>query len=153
MTAAIVIYSLLPERTTEVADLGIHRFGHELLVGFIIFVAIPALIVLLFVTVLGSLLGLLTVFFYIAFLLLSSVFGALIFTRWISSFVFKKRAPFSWLIILAGVLLYQVIGFIPFLGWLFKFVFLLTALGTLSHSVYSIRDDKTSLRPGAQSSF
>ncbi len=152
MTAAIVIFLLLPEKTTEVTALGVNRFGHELLVGFLVFVAIPALILLLFITILGSFLALLTVFFYIAFVLLSTVFGALIFTRLISGRVFKKTA-LSWPIILAGVMLYQVIGLIPFLGWLFKFAFFLAALGSLSHLVYSAKDNRSALPPGAQTSF
>lgn len=153
LTAALAIYLLLPEQTTEVTSLAVNRFGRELLAGFIVLVAVPALIVLLFITVLGSLLGLPAIFFYIAFLFLSSVFGALIFTRLISSSVLKKGAALSWPIILAGVVLYQVIGLIPFLGWLFKFVFFLTALGALSHRVYSIKEGGSSQRPGAQTSF
>jgi cytoskeletal protein CcmA (bactofilin family) len=149
MTAAIVIYFLLPERTAEVTALGVNRFGRELLIGFLVFVAIPALVLLLLITVLGSLLGLVTTFLYIAFLLLSSVFGALIFTRFISTSVFKKGEALSWPLILAGVVTYQVIGLIPFLGWLFKFVFFLAALGALSHRLYSIKDNQ-SLTPGGQ---
>ncbi len=150
MAAAIVIYLIVPKRTSEVTALALNRFGHELFVGFIVFVMIPALILLLFITMLGSLLGLLTLFFYIAFIMLSSVFGALIFTRWISASVFKKGTALTWPVILAGVVIYQLIGLIPFLGWIFKFVFFLAALGALSHLVYSVKNDGSAPPPGAQ---
>ena len=123
MAAAVVIYLLLPSPITEVTGIAVQRFGHELLVGFLVFAAVPALILVLFVTVLGWFLGLLILFFYGAFLLLSSVFGALILTRLFSDFVLKRAVPLSWPLILAGVGVYQLIGLIPFVGWLCKFVF------------------------------
>jgi cytoskeletal protein CcmA (bactofilin family) len=149
MTAGIVIFLLLPQRTAEVTALGVNRFGQELLIGFLVLVAVPALMLLLFMTLLGSLLGAVALFLYIAFLLLSSVFGALIFTRLISGSVFRKDPALTWPMILAGVLVYQVLGLIPFLGWIFKFLFFLTALGALCHAVYSVRD-RRSLPPGGQ---
>lgn len=146
LAAAVILYLLLPERTTEVTGLAVSRFGHELLVGFLVFVAVPALVLVLFITVLGWFAGLMLLVLYIAFLLLSSVFGALTFTRLVSGSLFKKPL-LSWPLILAGVLAYQVLGAMPFLGSLFKFVFLLTALGSLSHTVYSMRRSPQALPP------
>src|SRR5574337_555608 len=97
MTAAVVIFLMLPQRTAEVTALAVDRFGRELVVGFLVLVAVPALMLLLFITMLGSLLGLLTLFLYIPFIMLSSVFGALIFTRLISGYVLKKEAALTWL--------------------------------------------------------
>jgi hypothetical protein len=153
MTAAVVIYLLLPERTAEVTSLAADRFGRELLVGFIVFITVPVLVLLLFMTVLGWLLGLLLLFFFIAVLFLSSVFGALLFTRLIGTYLLKRREALSWPLILAGVLAYQVIGLLPLLGWLFKLVFILTALGALSHRLSSLKDSRSHLPPGAQTSF
>ena len=110
------------------------------------FVAVPAVVLVLFITVLGWFLGLMLVFLYIAFLLLSSVFGALTFTRLIAGAVLKKTM-LSWPLILAGVPIYQVLGIIPFFGGLFKFVFFLAALGALSHSFYSIRHRPAAMPP------
>ncbi len=138
VAAALVIYLLVPEQTTDVTGLALERFGHELLVGFIVFVALPAAALALFITVLGWFLGLMLASLYIVFLLLSSVFGALTFTR-LAARSLLKRPQLSWPLILGGVLVYQVLGLIPFLGSLFKLVFFLAALGALSHSVYFIR--------------
>ena len=148
IAAAIVLYLLLPEQTSQVTSLAMEQFGNELLVGFLVFVAVPALVLLLFITVLGWFLGLVLAFLYVVFLLLSSVFGALTFTRMIERSLLKSTA-LSWPLILAGVLVYQVLGLMPFLGTLFKFVFFLAALGGLSHRLYSLRShqaDATSHR-------
>lgn len=137
MAAALAIYYLLREQTLTVTALALDRFGSELVRGFIVLIVIPALILLLFITMIGWLLGLLGLFFYIAFVILSSVLGALVFTRWSSGYVFRKKPSFSWPAILLGVLIYQVIGLIPFIGWIFKFVFFLSSLGALSHMTYN----------------
>ncbi len=138
LAAAIVIFLLLPERTAEVSALALDRFGHELLVGFLVFVAIPALVLILIITVLGWFLGLVLVFLYGSFVLLASVFGALIFARLVGRSILKKT-HLTWLLVAAGVVVYQILGLIPFIGWLFKFVFFLAALGALSHSIYPLR--------------
>lgn len=139
MAAALATYSALREKTEQITALAVNRFGHELLTGFIVLIVIPAAVLLLFITVFGSLLGLVIMFFYISLVVLSSVFGALVFTRLLNGYVFKKETFFTWPMILLGVLLYQVIGLIPFLGWIFKFIFFLSGLGALSHLVYSLR--------------
>ncbi len=143
MAAALVIYFVLPEKTIELTALALNRFGHELLSGFIVLLVIPAVILLLFITVIGSLLGLLGMFFYIAFVILSTVLGALVFTRLLSGYAFKKSPSFTWPIILLGVLIYEVLGLIPLLGWIFKCVFFLSALGALSHLIYLGLNEKS----------
>ncbi len=144
IAAALVIYFALREKTMEVTALALNRFGSELLTGFIVFVVIPAVILLLFMTAIGFLLGLVILFFYIAFIMLSGVIGALVFTRFASGYVFKKEASFAWPVILLGVLIYQAIGLIPIFGWIFKFVFFLSALGALSHLFYLRSKEKRS---------
>jgi cytoskeletal protein CcmA (bactofilin family) len=136
MAAALVLYFLLRDKTLEITALALDRFGNELLRGFIVLIIIPAMVLLLFVTVIGWLLGMLGLFFYIAFVVLSSVLGALVFTRWSSGYVFKKETAFSWPVIVLGVLIYQVIGLIPLFGWIVKFVFFLAALGAVTHLLY-----------------
>lgn len=137
LAVALTLYFALRDKTMAVTGLALERFGKELLIGFLLFVAVPAAIFVLFMTVVGWLLALFAVFFYVAFIILASVLGALVFTRMISGYVFRKEASFSWPVILLGVLIYQVIGLIPFLGWIFKFVFFLSALGALSHAGYT----------------
>ncbi len=133
IAAALAVYYLLRDKTLEITGLALDRFGNELLRGFIVLVVVPAGILLLFMTVIGWLLGMLGLFFYIAFVVLSTVLGALVFTRWSSGYLLKKEPAFSWPVILLGVLIYEVIGLIPFFGWIFKLVFFLTALGALAH--------------------
>jgi cytoskeletal protein CcmA (bactofilin family) len=137
MAAALAIYLSARVKTLEITSLALDRFGNELVRGFIVLIVVPAFILLLFITMIGWLLGLLSLFFYIAFVTLSGVFGSLVFTRWSSGYVFKKQPSLSWPVILLGVFVHQVIGMVPFVGMIFKFVFFLSALGALSHIMYS----------------
>jgi hypothetical protein len=84
----------------------------------------------------GLLFGLMGLFFYIAFVLLSSVLGAVVFSGLTGRYVFRKEQYVTWPVILLGVFVYQIAGLVPFLGCLMKIVFFLSAFGTLSHLVY-----------------
>lgn len=137
IAVALALYFALHDGTVSVTGLALEGFGRELITGFIVFLAVPAAILVLFMTVIGWLLALFAVFLYVACMILASVLGALVFTRMVSGYVFKKEASFAWPVILLGVLVYQVIALVPFFGWIFKFVFFLAALGALSHAGYS----------------
>lgn len=136
MTAALIIYFTMKEKVSELTTVALNRFGRETLTGFIVLIVVPAAILLAFITVIGSVLGLLSLFFYIAFVILSAVLGSLVFTRLLTGYLFKKETSLTWPLILLGVLVYQVIGLIPFFGWMLKFLFFLSALGALSHLIY-----------------
>ncbi|OGW38587.1 MAG: hypothetical protein A2010_07410 [Nitrospirae bacterium GWD2_57_9] len=145
MAAALVIHAAFPDKTRELTALSVNRFGQGLITGLIVLATVPVTVLLLFMTVIGWLIALPVLFFYMAFVALSTVLGALVFTRWAGGYVLRNKDPLSSPMILAGVLVYQVLGLIPLLGWIFKLVFLLCALGSLSHLTY--RDLKTASAP------
>ncbi len=144
-TAALILFFSLKKKTEEFTILALKRYGYGTLTGFIAFVAIPVAILILFMTLVGWILGVIGLFFYLAFLFLSSVLGAMVFSGLAVRYAIKKEPPLTWPIILLGVFLYQIIGLIPVLGWIFKFVFFLSALGTLSHLIYLRFSEKTTL--------
>lgn len=142
-TAALVIYFLLTKKTEEFTALALDRFARELLTGFIVLVTIPALVLILFITGVGALLGIIGAFLYVSFIMLSGVLGAVVFSGLLRRYAFKKAFAVTWSLILLGVFVYQVFGLIPVLGWIFKFVFFLSALGSLSHLIYLRLTDKS----------
>jgi cytoskeletal protein CcmA (bactofilin family) len=135
--AALVIYFSLRKRTEEFAALALNRFGSELLIGFILLIVIPAAILILFISVVGWLLGLIGLFFYIAFIVLSVVLGAVVFSGLIGKYLFKKEQYVTWPMILLGVFIYQIVGLVPVLGWLVTFAFFLSGMGAFSHLIYT----------------
>ncbi len=143
--AALIIYFALKKKTEEFTVLALKRYGYGTLMGFIVLVAIPVVILILFMTLVGWILGVIGLFFYLAFLFLSSILGAVVFSGLAGRYAIKKESPLAWPMILLGVFLYQIIGLIPLLGWVFKFVFFLSALGTLSHLIYLRFSERTSL--------
>jgi hypothetical protein len=136
MAAAFAIYFTFRDRTEKFAALALNRFGRELLTGFIILVVIPAAVVILFISALGYLLGLVGLFFYIAFIILSTILGAVVFSGLTGKYIFKKEPYITWPILLFGITVYHAVGLIPVVGWIFRFLFFLAGLGTLSELSY-----------------
>ncbi len=143
--AALILYFALKQKAEEFTVLALKRYGYETLIGFIILVVIPVAILVLFMTLAGWILGVIGLFFYLAFLFLSSVLGAVVFSGLAGRYAVRKEPSLTWPMILLGVFLYQMIGLIPVLGWIFKFVFFLSALGTLSHVIYLRFSERSSL--------
>ncbi len=143
--AALTLYFLLKKKTEEFTELALKRYGYETIRGFIVLVVIPAAILVLFMTLVGWILGVIGLFFYFAFLFLSSILGAVVFSGLAGRYAIRKEPSLTWPMILLGVFLYQVIGLIPVLGLIFKCVFFLSALGTLSHVMYLRFNERSSL--------
>ncbi len=141
--AALAIYFALRKQTEESVGLALSRFGYGMIAGFIALVVIPAAILILFLTIVGWLLGAIGLFFYVAFLVLSSVLGAIVFSGLAGRYVIRKEPSLDWRVIVLGVFLYQIIGLTPLLGWVFKFVFFLSALGALSRLMYLRFNERT----------
>jgi cytoskeletal protein CcmA (bactofilin family) len=143
--AALALYFALKKKTEQFTVLALKRYGYETFIGFIVLIVVPVAILVLFMTLVGWILGVIGLFFYFAFLFLSSILGAVVFSGVAGRYVIKKEPSITWPIILLGVFLYQIIGLIPVVGWIFKFVFFLLALGTLSHVMYLRFNERSSL--------
>ncbi len=142
--AALVLYFSLKKKIEEFTVLALKRYGYGMLIGFIVLVVIPVAVLVLFMTLVGWILGVIGLFFYLAFLFLSSILGAVVFSALLGRYAIKKEPSPTWPTILLGVFLYQIIGLIPVLGWIFKFAFILLALGMLSHVIYLRFNERSS---------
>ncbi len=108
------------------------------------FIAIPAVIVLLFVTIIGVPVGLIALFFYIMFFALSGIITALTAAHWIN-----RRQNYNWkpvrLIFAAlGLLIVlNIAGMIPFFGWIAKAVAVMIAFGAILIHAGLFKDRET----------
>lgn len=112
-------------------------------VGLLLFVGVPILLALLFVSLIGIPLGLLGSILYGFVLWLGYVYGAFALGTWLAGFADSDS---KWVALAVGLLGVSLVGFVPILGGLAQFVVLLFGLGALAlggRERYRGRGDET----------
>lgn len=97
--------------------------------GLLLFVGIPILLVLLFISLIGIPLGLLGILVYALLLWFGYVYGAFAVGTWALG---VADAGGRWLALFVGLLIAGVVGFVPILGGIVQFLVLLLGLGALA---------------------
>jgi cytoskeletal protein CcmA (bactofilin family) len=118
----------------RVINSGIGRgsFWKMLGLGFVLLILSPIAIVLLLFTGIGAFLGIILMLAYITLILVSIVFGGMIFAGLLQSRYEKEPyVKFQWGWLLGGVIISHLLTLIPLVGWLFGLVFFLVAMGTI----------------------
>jgi cytoskeletal protein CcmA (bactofilin family) len=132
--AAVLLFKKFSQSLVEKAKGG---FGRNFLTGFVVFVIVPVVISLLFITVIGAPVGLMGLLLYMLLFVLSSVYAGVFLGSLLQKKLLNKPAmEANWKAALLGVTVYTTAGLVPVLGWLFKMTFLLAVLGFLARAVY-----------------
>ncbi len=134
IVAAAVLVAALPGFTTRVAATLRSRAAMSLLIGFIALVCIPVLAIVLFVTLVGIPLALLTLVAYAALLLLGHVVTGIGLGDWaLARFRAGDAARTGWRIgaAVVALLAIAILARIPFLGGLVTFLVLIAGVGAL----------------------
>jgi hypothetical protein len=129
-----VLVAALPGFTTRVAATLRSRAAMSLLIGFIALVCIPVLAIVLFVTLVGIPLALLTLVAYAALLLLGHVVTGIGLGDWaLARFRAGDAARTGWRIgaAVVALLAIAILARIPFLGGLVTFLVLIAGVGAL----------------------
>lgn len=145
LTLALVLVALFPRLFRSWNPVRWSEFGWSLLVGFVAMFVMPAVIALLFATVIGVPIGVLLVLFWIAAALVAWPLAA----YFIGARIVPKLHPV--LIVLIGGVALAILEFIPVLGWIVAILAYWTGIGILlrgiRHSyrkpVYTDGDSKT----------
>ena len=116
-----------------VSESAVTQFGSRLGMGFLVLVIGPILTIALFITIVGSVLGFLTLAVYGLLVLLAkvaagAVMGAFLW-RW---FAKQKKVALNWKAVTVGTLIIQLIWLIPILGWLAGALVFLATLGAVA---------------------
>jgi hypothetical protein len=133
---ALVLVCFFKKQTQAIVEEGVSKFWNNTGKGFMWLVVIPAAIILSFITVIGSVLGIAAGLIYAVSIIISSVIANLLFVGLCMKYIFKKeKYELNWWIVVLGVLVFGLISLIPFIGWLFKFIIFLAAFGSVSTHV------------------
>ncbi|OGZ67029.1 MAG: hypothetical protein A3D35_03530 [Candidatus Staskawiczbacteria bacterium RIFCSPHIGHO2_02_FULL_34_9] len=136
--AALIMFHFFKPQTNSIIDNSVSNFWKESLKGFIILCVVPVAIILSLVTVVTLYLGLITLFFYLAFVIISSVISVLVFAKLCLKYIFKKvDYQLNWWVILLSAIVMGIIGFIPFIGWIIVFFVFISTLGSTSSALYN----------------
>lgn len=135
LIAALVLGLNFPKFTSGFAELGLSQFWRNLLIGFALLVLAPILGLLLLMTFVGWLLGALLLTTYAILILLSMVYGGILFGALLSKLALKEiNTGWKWIFI--GMLSLSLVAVVPILGGLLGFVFFLATFGTLVRMAY-----------------
>jgi hypothetical protein len=115
--------------------------------GFIFFIGVPILVLLLLITIIGIPVGLMLMFSYIALIVLATIITSLVSANW-----YNNRFQMNWgfwqtvLTALGMFILLKIITFTPFLGWLFMLVIAATAFGSILRNINWRRNQKIAIQ-------
>ncbi|MCB9810821.1 MAG: hypothetical protein H6779_01030 [Candidatus Nomurabacteria bacterium] len=99
--------------------------------GFVAVVIVPVVIVLLFVTIFGLPLGILTILAYILLLMLSGIYAGVLAGVWLLKLIGNGQITITWFKVVIGVLLLTLVSLIPIVGWIITFLVFLITVGTI----------------------
>ncbi len=151
LVAGLVLLWLMRARVNHVVLSVKEKFWHNVGMGFVAMVVIPILSIMLMVTFVGSILGIILLFWYIFALMLCAVFSMMTLGHFVEHWLSKRKKGsvvaemtegftgenVTWKTILWGALAGMILGLIPVLGWLVLCAFYLGTFGSMLKMVKS----------------
>lgn len=144
LLGAILLF-VLPGFSSRVATQVADSTGRSALVGLLVLVAVPFVLALTAVTIIGIPLAILGLFGYLFLIWVGVVYGEFAVGRWLLGQ--WQDEPNRWLALGLGLVLFTVIGAVPIVGGLSMFGVLLIGLGALATALrgtYRRRHGRTS---------
>ena len=133
--ASLVVYALLRARLIGLVQLVQTSFTKQGLIGIGAMFFLPFVIALLFVTVIGAIMGFLAMLLFLSLYLVTALLIGICIGGLIEQLV-KKEITLALPWVLLGIVIVEVALLIPFIGPLALFVFFLVVLGALLYSLY-----------------
>ncbi|WP_132059159.1 bactofilin family protein [Halorussus amylolyticus] len=141
-----VVLAVFPTFSRDLAERAVGDPLRSAGVGLLLFVAVPILLVLFAITIIGIPLSLFGALLYALALWLAGVYGAFAAGTWAVSLA---DADSKWLALVVGVVGVALLSRIPILGGLIQFVVLLLGLGALALAVRNRYRGRRSRRASA----
>jgi len=141
---AIVLTYLAPGFIKTMVEEAIKSPAKPLWQGFVALIVIPIIAIILFVTVIGGILGLSLLAVYAVALIFAYAISAIITGAYLNRLINKsKPLQVDWIACVFGAVVLAIIGWVPFIGPIIKFLIYLVALGSLtSYTIGKLRSAK-----------
>lgn len=124
-----VLLLVFPEFSEHVADRVTDAPGVTAGIGLLVLVAVPVVLVLFAITIIGLPITIAGAVAYVLALWVSAVYGGYAVGSWLLD---AADADNRWLALVVGLLVVAILGLIPILGGVLNFVILLLGLGALA---------------------
>lgn len=121
----------------ESSDLIQKNKGKGLLWGFLSLIAMPILIILLMITVIGIPLALIVLAAWLVTLCLAKIIAAWLLIHFVQKAWWKKYHGQDWILLVLGIFIMSLLAKVPVIGWLVCLVFYLWALGAIVNHFYN----------------
>lgn len=107
--------------------------GWSLFVGLLYFVAMPGVIVLLGITLIGLPVALAALMFYVMSIVFAKVLASIVLARWTELYFKKKWHPAAvYALALGFYVALKLLSIVPFIGWVLCFVVIVTTYGAFA---------------------
>ncbi len=138
LVAALVLFFLLKRSIPKISAEAVDTFWKKVLRGFITLVIIPVAVIILFVTVIGALVGVFGLALFGLLILVASAFAGIVAAEMLNRLLFrgKNKKPLNWLMVILGVIAMELLAFVPIVGWIANFLLFLAAFGMISDSIF-----------------
>ncbi len=134
---ATFLYIILPRPVSTIVTTTLTHFGRSLGMGLIALILVPALVIILALTVVGLPLGFFLICIYLALLIMASVFASLIFGALLEKLIRRKNEyVLTWWGVLGGTVALFIVSVVPVIGWLVGIIFFVAAFGGLAVTTY-----------------
>jgi cytoskeletal protein CcmA (bactofilin family) len=126
----ILIIIFMPNQVKLVTSTMTKEFWKSVGWGILSLIAIPIVVILLFVSLIGFPLGALLLVAYVFGIYIAGIFTSIVIGQWLFKKIGKPDISLIWALIV-GFIVFKLLTWIPFVGWLFGLVVFLWAFGAL----------------------
>lgn len=132
LASGIIAFLIFGNLLETVVDQIFPGLGKELLFGFVFLIVVPFISAFFVASVVGFLIGLVLMAFYLLVLLFAIVLGPIIWGSFLDKLMFKTPGySVTWRSLLIGIVTFHIFKYIPFVGWIFNLIFLALSAGAL----------------------
>lgn len=131
LASALVIGMMFRRWSKELVSIATRRPLFELGRGLLVLVAVPAISVILFMTLIGVPFGIVGLFGFVIMMLFTWIVTPIIVGSVVYKYFSKRELEVSWKTILLGVFICTLLGLVPFIGWLAQILLMYITLGSI----------------------
>jgi len=137
LIAVILGVALFRRFSFNVVETVVQNPGKELIRGFVVLIVVPVAVILSFFSMVGFLVGIITLLAYITLIILSSIYSGVVLGVWAHKIITRgDDIMVDWKTALFGTIALSLIVMLPIIGWIIGALFFLVTLGSISNTVY-----------------
>lgn len=139
LVAGLIAMFVFKRYSKRIVSRSFENIGKNIGIGFLVFVGLPLVSILLLLSLIGSLLGGIAIAFFALMIMIAKVYAGIVFGFLLYRlFAKNKEVPdkLFWQTGVLGIILLSLLASIPIVGWILGFLLLLLVLGTISNICY-----------------